>query len=78
MESTLQALCPAQNRQDQRKQARDEHGVRQQQFEKKQHGSESLGPQQRVGKIHQQAERHGAGERIIKDHGPLLQSRSQA
>ncbi|MBB4371306.1 hypothetical protein GGD63_004104 [Bradyrhizobium sp. cir1] len=32
MALTLQALCPAQKRQEQRKQASDEHGVGQQQF----------------------------------------------
>ena len=78
MESTLQDWCPAQQRQEHRKQAGDEHGVRQQQFEKQQHGSEPLGPQQRVGEIDQEAERDGAGERIIEDHGPLRYSRSQA
>src|SRR3954470_8241726 len=40
--------------------------------------SEPLGPQQRVSEVEQEAERNGAGERIIEDHGPLLQSRSQA
>ena len=31
--------------------------------------SKALGPQQRVGQVEQQAERHEAGERIIEDHG---------
>ena len=33
--------------------------------------SEPLGPQQRVGEVDQEAERDGAGERIIEDHGLL-------
>jgi len=78
MALTLQALCPAQERQEQREQARDERSVGQQQFDKQQHGSEPLGPQQRVGEIHQQAERDGTGERIIEDHDVLRHSRSQA
>ncbi|WP_404437968.1 hypothetical protein [Bradyrhizobium daqingense] len=45
MALTLQALCPAQERQEQRKQASDERGVGQQQFCEQQHGSEPLGPQ---------------------------------
>jgi len=78
MESTLQAWFPTQKRQEHRKQASDEHSVRQQQFDEQQHGSEPLGPQQRVGEIEQEAERDGAGERIVEDHGPLRHSRSQA
>jgi hypothetical protein len=78
MALTLQALCPAQERQEQRKQASDERGVGQQQFCEQQHGSEPLGPQQRVGEINQEAERDGARERIIEDHDPLRHSRSQA
>src|SRR6266568_6987594 len=78
MALTLQAWCPAQQRQQHREQAGDERGVRQQQFDKQQHGSEPLGPQQRVGEVEQEAERDGAGERIIEDHGPLPHSRSQA
>ena len=38
MALTLQALGPAQERQEQRKQARDERSVGQQQFDKQQHG----------------------------------------
>jgi len=77
MALTLQTLCP-QERQKQREKAGDERGVGQQQFENQQHGSEPLGPQQRVGEVDQEAERDGAGERIIEDHGPLPHSRSQA
>src|SRR6266702_1070985 len=54
---TLQALCPAQQRQEHREQAGDERGLRQQQFDKQQHGSEPLGPQQRVAEVEQEAER---------------------
>ncbi|GAA0020362.1 hypothetical protein BDS110ZK12_22610 [Bradyrhizobium diazoefficiens] len=78
MALTLQALCPAQERQEQRKQARDECDVRQQQFGKQQHGSEPLGPQQCISEVEQEAERDGTGERIIEDHGVLHHSRSQA
>ena len=31
--------------------------------------SEALGPQQRVGQVEQQAQRHESGERIIEGHG---------
>ena len=31
--------------------------------------SEALGPQQRVGQVEQQAQRHEPGERIVEDHG---------
>ena len=31
--------------------------------------SEAFGPQQRVGQVEQQAERHESGKRIIEDHG---------
>src|SRR6185312_8092260 len=31
--------------------------------------SEALGPQQRVGQVEQQTQRHESGKRIIEDHG---------
>ena len=31
--------------------------------------SEAFGPQQRVGQVEQQAQRHEPGKRIIEDHG---------
>jgi len=78
MALTLQAWCPAQHRPEHHKQAADERDVSQQQFDKQQHGSEPLRPQQRIGEVDQEAERDGAGERIIEDHDPLRHSRSQA
>jgi hypothetical protein len=78
MASTLQAWYPAQQWQEHHKQAADERNVRQQQFDKQQHGSEPFRPQQRVGEVDQEAERDGTGERIIEDHDPLPHSRSQA
>jgi hypothetical protein len=77
MALTLQARCPAQQRQEHHKQAADERNVGQQQFDKQQHGSEPFRPQQRVGEVEQEAERDGTGECIIEDHGPLPYNRSQ-
>jgi hypothetical protein len=31
--------------------------------------SEAFGPQQRVGQVKQQAQRHESGKRVIEDHG---------
>jgi hypothetical protein len=78
MALTLQARRPAQKRQEHHKQATNERNVRQQQFDKQQHRSEPFRPQQSVSEVEQEAERDGAGECIIEDHGPLPYSRSQA
>jgi hypothetical protein len=78
MALTLQTLCPAQERKKQREQTGDESNVGQQQFQKQQHESEPLGPQQRVGEVDQEAERDGTGECIIENHDPLPHNRSQA
>ncbi|GGI19407.1 hypothetical protein GCM10010987_04150 [Bradyrhizobium guangdongense] len=55
MESTLQAWCPAEQRQQHHKQAADQRNIRQQQFDKQQHGSEPLRPQQCIGEVDQEA-----------------------
>src|SRR5438309_2266716 len=69
MALVLDNLSRTQKREKQNEQQRGQRGVRKQQLDKQEHSSEPLGPQQCVGQVEQQAERHGTGERIIEDHG---------